>query len=136
MLQLTACPPYGIASMPRLAAMHDYPANVGPPTHTFSRTRSRFQGELLGPLRHGRGDHLCSSGDRYIGSWKYDKRDGKGRLVLASGVQYDGDWRDDKTNGYVVEGRECLCWGSSCLRNNWWFLGWAFTPSNWLLRIL
>lgn len=54
---------------------------------------------MLGPLRHGKGDHTCSSGDRYVGHWRYDKRDGRGRLVLASGITYEGDWVDDKAQG-------------------------------------
>ncbi len=49
---------------------------------------------MLGPLRHGKGDHTCSSGDRYVGHWRYDKRDGRGRLVLAAGITYEGDWVD------------------------------------------
>ncbi|KAL6771679.1 hypothetical protein ACKKBG_A27385 [Auxenochlorella protothecoides x Auxenochlorella symbiontica] len=58
-----------------------------------------YKGEMLGPLRHGKGDHTCSSGDRYVGHWRYDKRDGRGRLVLASGITYEGDWVDDKAQG-------------------------------------
>lgn len=63
------------------------------------------QGDMLGPLRHGRGEHLCSSGDRYEGAWRYDKRHGQGRLQLSRGVSYKGEWHEDMAEGYGLR-----CW--------------------------
>lgn len=57
------------------------------------------QGEMLGPLRHGRGRHQCSNGDAYEGGWAYDKREGRGCLTLASGMSYDGEWKKDQAHG-------------------------------------
>jgi hypothetical protein len=59
----------------------------------------RAQGETLGSLRHGRGVHTCSNGDRYEGEWRYDRRHGKGRMEFTRGLTYDGQWVEDKTHG-------------------------------------
>jgi len=69
---------------------------------------SRYEGQLLTGLRHGRGRLIfgAPTWDEYEGEWRYDKKHGHGvykRGPHARTGVYDGEWVDDMPHGRGLE---------------------------------
>jgi serine/threonine protein kinase len=61
---------------------------------------SRYEGQIKGGLRHGRGRIYFQSGGRYEGDWINGKIQGHGQLYTPDGrLAYDGQWTDEKFHG-------------------------------------
>ncbi|KAL4475150.1 hypothetical protein ABPG74_001846 [Tetrahymena malaccensis] len=64
---------------------------------------SKYEGEKLNGMRHGRGKFYYQDGGLFDGEWRENKMHGKGILSYASGKPaYDGDWVDDKFEGFGI----------------------------------
>ena len=46
--------------------------------------------------RHGQGKYTWATGNKYVGSWKYDKQHGQGIYTWADGTMWVGEWRNSK----------------------------------------
>ncbi|GIQ82274.1 hypothetical protein KIPB_003380, partial [Kipferlia bialata] len=65
--------------------------------------QNTYQGEYnLYGQRSGKGNMVYKNGDRYSGSWRFNKRHGKGRMVYASGETYSGDWKGSRRIGHGI----------------------------------
>lgn len=62
-------------------------------------TGDRFSGCWENDLMHGRGVLMLSSGERYEGDWLTGLKHGKGELVDSQGCVYMGEWQRDKRQG-------------------------------------
>ncbi|CAE7431830.1 ALMA4 [Symbiodinium natans] len=83
---------------------------------------SIYEGEWVGPVRHGRGvltlpdgssyagqfehgvvhgfaTYTLPTGAKYEGEWRLGKQDGEGREITAEGAIYQGQYKDDKKEG-------------------------------------
>ena len=49
------------------------------------------------------GSVTFSTGDNFVGEYKYGKSNGPGTFIYANGTKYVGEWRDDKRNGPGIE---------------------------------
>ena len=61
--------------------------------------KMRLFAGIPGKVRHGQGEAVYDSGNRYTGQWKADKRDGAGRFEYACGDVYEGEWREGRYEG-------------------------------------
>ena len=61
--------------------------------------KMRQFGGTLGKVRHGHGEAVYDSGNRYVGQWQQDRRHGVGRFEFACGDVYDGQWADGRYHG-------------------------------------
>ena len=62
---------------------------------------SRYEGEKLNGMRHGKGRFYYEEGSCYDGEWKNNRMHGQGKLYYANGrLAYDGQWLSDEFNGF------------------------------------
>lgn len=62
---------------------------------------SRYEGEFVNGLRHGRGKHEYK-GEVYDGFWKWDQRDGPGVHTAGDGSKTSGTWVAGQLSGFVT----------------------------------
>ncbi|CAF1451282.1 unnamed protein product [Adineta steineri] len=74
-------------------------------THT-DESGNRYEGEMKGEKRHGKGQMDYADGDKYIGMWVEGNITGQGVYIDANGSRYEGQWKDNKQHG---KGK--LIWG-------------------------
>lgn len=60
---------------------------------------SRYQGQVLGTLRHGRGTYTRADGATYSGEWRYDVLDGEATARMPDGQTYVGQWKKGRAHG-------------------------------------
>jgi len=63
----------------------------------------RFEGDMRGGKRHGRGRIDYASSARYEGPWVDDKPQGRGVYVLGNGARYKGEFRDGLMSGRGIK---------------------------------
>ena len=61
---------------------------------------SRYTGQWLNGLQHGKGTQIYTDGSQYKGEWKSGRANGKGEWIHASGDRYIGNLKNDKAEGY------------------------------------
>jgi hypothetical protein len=87
-----------IATGPSRAA----PPPAAPTVRTETLTLpngDRYEGEVIGTVRTGRGRYFYANGDRYEGEFLNDAAHGKGVYFYASGDRYEGEFRQGQQNG-------------------------------------
>jgi len=62
----------------------------------------RYEGQLIGQIKNGRGIMTWPSGDRYEGEWRNDKANGQGIKTWPDGSRYEGEWRNHNMNGQGI----------------------------------
>ena len=61
---------------------------------------SSYEGEMLGPLRHGKGKLAFADGTYYDGEWNQGKMAGYGILYYYNGfIAYEGEWSNNRFEG-------------------------------------
>lgn len=68
------------------------------PPHRFE-TGSVYDGQWLGPARHGFGRQRWPDGARYDGEWGTSLPEGRGRFRSVEGDVYTGEWRGGRFHG-------------------------------------
>lgn len=69
---------------------------------------SRYEGEKVNGMRHGKGKFYYQDGGLYDGEWKMNRMDGNGKLYYQSGkLAYNGQWKEDRFNGHGILYNEC-----------------------------
>lgn len=64
---------------------------------------SRYEGEKVNDMRHGKGKFYYQDGGLYDGDWKQNRMDGHGKLYYQSGkLAYDGEWKNDQFCGHGI----------------------------------
>ena len=63
---------------------------------------SKYQGQFLNGLFHGKGVYTWSNKKMYDGNWLNGKMNGKGKFIYQDGSIYEGEFVDGKKSGYGV----------------------------------
>ena len=63
---------------------------------------SKYQGQFLNGLFHGKGVYNWSNKKMYDGNWVNGKMNGKGKFIYQDGSIYEGEFVDGKKSGYGV----------------------------------
>lgn len=64
---------------------------------------SKYEGEKVNGMRHGKGKFYYQDGGLYDGEWRENQMSGHGKLFYQSGrIAYDGEWKDDQFTGHGV----------------------------------
>ena len=63
---------------------------------------SKYQGQFLNGLFHGKGVYSWSNKKMYDGNWLNGKMNGKGKFIYQDGSIYEGEFVDGKKSGYGV----------------------------------
>jgi hypothetical protein len=82
-----------------LSSRHESSGMGGVTSQAQGQARSRYEGETVRGLKHGRGKLWYPSGSVYVGSWARDKKHGEGRFESRDGSVYEGEWVDDCKQG-------------------------------------
>ncbi|CAF1476097.1 unnamed protein product [Adineta steineri] len=80
-------------------------------THTLTNVQSsqihihtdesgnRYEGEMKGDKRHGKGQMDFANGDKYVGMWVEGNRIGQGVYIFHNGDRYEGQFKDNLVHG-------------------------------------
>jgi hypothetical protein len=60
---------------------------------------SRYVGDVVNGVAHGRGKRVWPDGRRYDGDWHYGDRQGQGVFTWPGGATYRGRWHEDRWHG-------------------------------------
>jgi hypothetical protein len=63
---------------------------------------SKFQGQFLNGLFHGKGVYNWANKKTYDGNWINGKMNGKGKFTYQDGSYYEGEFVNGKKNGYGI----------------------------------
>ncbi|CAF3600529.1 unnamed protein product [Adineta steineri] len=89
-----------MASASKAASTHTLPNVKASQVHIHTdQSGNRYEGEMKGENRHGKGKMDFASGDKYTGDWIEGKRTGHGVYIFARGNRYEGQWKDNKMHG-------------------------------------
>lgn len=64
---------------------------------------SKYEGEFLGDVKHGRGKLTWSDGAVYEGDWLKGDRTGRGIFTWVNGDVYEGEFLDNKLHGFGIK---------------------------------
>ncbi|CAE7320053.1 PIP5K9, partial [Symbiodinium microadriaticum] len=96
----------------RLEIYRDEVQKIGKSTKMSAQTLadgSIYEGEWVGPVRHGRGVLKLPDGSSYSGQFEHGVVHGFAAYTLPTGAKYEGEWRLGKQDG---EGREITAEGA------------------------
>ena len=62
----------------------------------------KYEGEVIGDLKDGKGVMKYKGGNEYNGEWKKDKKEGKGVFIYKSGSKYEGSFKNNVKDGNGV----------------------------------
>jgi len=60
---------------------------------------TKYEGDALGGLLHGKGKILFTNGDQYEGDFRNGEMHGKGKFTFRDGATYEGDLLNNKITG-------------------------------------
>lgn len=81
------------------------PASATESSPTETRTMvtlangDRYEGDVVGVVRSGRGRYLFSNGDKYEGEFSGNRFHGKGTMTFANGDRYEGGYANNLFDG-------------------------------------
>lgn len=89
--------------VPELASKPETPDVLAVRTKTLSLPNGdRYEGDLIGLVRTGKGRYFYANGGRYEGEFLNDAAHGKGVYFFVSGDRYEGDFHHGEQSGRGV----------------------------------
>ena len=59
----------------------------------YKNDGSRYVGDFLQNMRHGKGKFFYNDNSYYEGGWKHDKKNGEGKFFWGdTGKTFEGEW--------------------------------------------